>query len=640
MQTLIHRYLNQNITRRGLIRKLTATGLTAAAAQSIVQPLDATEEAGKGLPVPGGETKTGTGGELVMAQAKAAGSEYLFTNPGSFEVGLFDAQVTSGVPLIMGLHEGLVVSMADGYHRASLRPAFVNVHVAAGTAQMTGQLYNAARDGSAMVITAGMLDNEVWSDEGILAPRPGFDQKEIPRQFTKFVWEAREPRSLALMLRRAYKVATSAPGGPVYIAMANYALEAKNIAAQILPAERFLAPSRPRPEAIAVEQTAKWIIQARRPLVVVGDEVWKAGAVADLVAFAEKFSLPVASGNAGFRNFPNRHPLHLGGFSMASDYVKGGCDLIVMLGARDFGGRAVPGSPEVPPNARIVRIGLDTLHMGRNYATDLALVADVKESLKDLRASLESMLTAERLETSKKDRDTAVRAESKKMWQEIDGRVKKNSGMSLMHPDELNHIMAKTLEPNSIVVGEVHSGPPHFNIFPWGYREDELGWIGYTSNGLGWGIGAATGAKLGAPDRPVVCSIGDGAVMYSAAGFWTQARYGIPVLTVIWNNLNYQTVRMGFHRYNGNMASTGHYAGMYLGDPDINFVQLAESQGVKGEKANNQTEFEAALKRGIQATKNGNPYVVEAMITRIGGGAESTWHEGFKLTQRMKGTKA
>ena len=640
MQSLIHRYLNQNITRRGLVRKLTQAGLTAAAAQSIIQPIDAAEDAGAGLPVPGGETKTGTGGELVMAQAKAAGSEYLFTNPGSFEVGLFDAQVTSDVPLIMGLHEGLVVAMADGYHRASLKPAFVNVHVAAGTAQMTGQLYNAARDGSAMVITAGLLDNEMWSDEGILAPRPGFDQKEIPRQFTKFVWEAREPRSLALMLRRAYKVATSAPGGPVYLALANYALESKNVSAQILPGERFLASSRPRPEAAAVEEAANWIIKARRPLIVVGDEVWKSGAVGDLVAFAEKFSLPVASGNAGFRNFPNRHPLHLGGFSMNSAYVQGGCDLLVMLGARDFGGRTVPGQPEVPPNARIVRIGLDTLHMGRNYPTDLSLVADVKESIKDLRAALESMLTAERLAQSKNTRDGDIRAESKQMWEEVDGRIKKNSGLSLMHPDELNHILAQTIEPNSIVVGEVHSGNPQFNIFPWGYHEDELGWIGYTSNGLGWGIGAATGAKLGAPERPVVCSIGDGAVMYSAAGFWTQARYGIPVLTVIWNNLNYQTVRMGFDRYGGNMAATGHYAGMYLGDPDIDFVKLAESQGVKGEKANNQTELVAALKRGIQANKDGNPYVVEAMITRIGGGAESTWHEGFKLSQRLNRSRA
>jgi benzoylformate decarboxylase len=635
VQHLVQRFLDEGITRRGLMRKLSALGMTAAAAQSVVQSLKASEDAGKGLPVPGSQTMTGSGGETVMAQAKAAGSEYLFTNPGSFEVGIFDAQVTSGVPLIMGLHEGLVIAMADGYHRTSLKPAFVNIHVVAGTAQANGQLYNAARDGSALVITAGMLDNENWSDEGILAPRPGFDQKEVPRQFTKFVWEAREPKSLAMMLRRAYKVATTAPGGPTYIAMANYALEAKNITAQILPGERFLMPSRPRPEAAAVEQAADWLIKSRRPVIVVGDEVWKSGAVGELVAFSEKFGIPVADGAGGFRNFPNRHNMSIGAFNMNSGYIKPGCDLVVMLGARDFGARNVPTSPEVP-DARIIRIGLDTYNMGRNYATDLAMVADVRESIRDIRAALESMLAKGRLNDFGKERATEVKGVSKQMWEQIDGRVRKNSGLSDMHPDELNHIMAQTLEPNTITVGEVHSGPPHFNVIPWGHREDEFGWVGYTGNGLGWGIGAATGAKLGAPNRPVVCSIGDGAVMYSASGFWTQARYGIPVMTVIWNNKNYQTVRRGFHRYGGNMAKTGHYAGMYLGDPDIDFVQLAASQGVKGEKANDQAQLRAALKRGIQATKDGNPYVVEAMIRRIDEGADSTWHEGFKLSEKIK----
>jgi thiamine pyrophosphate-dependent acetolactate synthase large subunit-like protein len=73
---------------------------------------------------------------------------------------------------------------------------------------------------------------------------------------------------------------------------------------------------------------------------------------------------------------------------------------------------------------------------------------------------------------------------------------------------------------------------------------------------------------------------------------------------------------------------------MYLGDPEIDFVKLAESQGVKGERATTASELEAALKRGIQATRDGNPYLVDAVISRIGGGAESTWHEGFKLHRR------
>lgn len=638
MQQLIQRFLNKELTRRGLSRKLAALGFTAAAAQSLIESLDATESSDTSLALPPSKQVTGSGGKLVMEQAKAAGSEYLFTNPGSFEVGLFDAQVTSGVPLIMGLHEGIVVAMADGYHRASLKPGFVNVHVIAGTAQMGGQLYNASRDGAALVVTAGMLDNELWSDEGILAPRPGYDQKDVPRQFTKFCWEARNAQSLTMMLRRAYKVATTPPGGPVYLAMTNGALEAQDVSSEIVPAERFLMSARPRPEAAAVEQTADWLAQAKRPLIVVGDEVWKSGAQADLVRFAEAYNVPVMSGTGGYFNCPSRHPLHLGRFSMRSDYAQGGVDLALMVGARDFGIWRLPTGPEAPLDARIVRIGLNAGNMGRNYPTDLALLADVKASLADLDAALKGRIPEQRMGAFGRDRGDQVRGMSAQMWNDFDSRVRGNFGLSPMHPDELTFVMAKTLERNAVIVGEVHSGYNQHNNFHWGYGDDEQIWIGYTGNSLGWGLGAATGAKLAMPDRQVVCSIGDGAVMYQSSALWSQARYGVPVLNVVWNNLNYQTVRGGFHRYNGTMAATGKYAGMYLGDPDIDFVQLAASQGVKGERATTTAELEAALKRGQEACRAGEPYLVDAAIRRIGPGADSTWHEGFKLSERMRAT--
>ena len=98
--------------------------------------------------------------------------------------------------------------------------------------------------------------------------------------------------------------------------------------------------------------------------------------------------------------------------------------------------------------------------------------------------------------------------------------------------------MARTLDADAIVVSENLTG--RYDAFNFGFRENEQMYIGNSGAGLGWGVGAATGAKLAAPDRQVVCSIGDGSVMYSASGFWTQARYGIPVLTVVWNN---QTIR-------------------------------------------------------------------------------------------------
>lgn len=635
MRELVQRFLDRDLSRRGFVRRLTGLGLTAAAAQAVLGPLEASERAAARGDLPGAEMRKGTGGELLVAQARAAGAEYLFTNPGSFEVGLFDALIDQpGLQLVMGLHEGIVISMADGYHRVSGKPAFVNVHVIAGTAQMAGQLYNASRDGSALVITAGLLDNEVWSDEAGLAPRPGFDQKEVARQFTKISWTARRGESLPLMLRRAFKVATTEPGGPVYMAMANYALETRNISAQILPAERFLHRSRVRPETAAVEKTARMLVEAERPLLVVGDEVWKSGAQAELVAFAEKFGLPVAAGAQGYRNFPVKHPLYLGNFSMGSEYVKKGVDMVLMVGARDFGGRVVPAGPEAPDSARIVRMGLDTASMGRNYPTDVALLGDVKEALADLRAAIESILTKQRIVVLGKSRAEEVKAMTMAARARVEGEIRRNSGRRPIHPDELGAAVARAVDPDAIVVSENLTGK--YDAFGFGFRENEPMWIGNTGNSLGWGIGASIGAKLAAPDRQVVCAIGDGSVMYSASGFWTQARYGVPVLTVVWNNHNYQTVRFAYHSYKRKMAETGKYCGMYLGDPDIEFVKLAESQGVGGEKVERPDQLEPALKRGIAATRDGKPYVIDAVIARYGGGAESTWHQKFNLAEKRK----
>jgi thiamine pyrophosphate-dependent acetolactate synthase large subunit-like protein len=114
------------------------------------------------------------------------------------------------------------------------------------------------------------------------------------------------------------------------------------------------------------------------------------------------------------------------------------------------------------------------------------------------------------------------------------------------------------------------------------------------------------------------------------------ARYGIPVLTVVWNNHNYQTVRHAFSRYHGKMEQSGHYAGMYLGAPVIDFVRLAESQGLRGEKVTRGSDLEAAIRRGVQATRDGKPYLLEVEVSCYGGGAESTWYEKFSLAEKRK----
>lgn len=626
MRELVRRYLDRGLSRREFVAGMAGLGFTLSAARAALKPLQASERAIHPGDVLGAFTAEGTGGELVVAQAKAAGVEYLFTNPGSYEVGFFDAFVdTPGLQLIMGLHEGIVVSMADGYHKVSGKPGFVNVHVIAGTAQMAGQLYNASRDGSALVITAGLNDNDLWNDDVLLGPRPGYDQREITRQFTKISWEARHAESLPLMLRRAFKVAATEPGGPVYLAMAHYALETKGAKAQILPASRFLIRARMRPETSAVEEAARLLAAAKQPLVVAGDEVWKSGAQAELLSLSETYALPVTTGSlTAFRNFPAHHPHCLGAFSMGSEWVKRGVDLVLCAGARDFGGKTVARAPEAPA-APIVRMGMDTAGMGRTHATDVALVGDLKECLKDLAAALGKR-------GANPARSAEIRGYTAAARAKTEAAARRNFGRAPIHPDEVGYLMARALDANAIVVSENLTGK--YDAFPFGFREREPMRVANSGAALGWGVGAAAGAKLAAPDRQVICSIGDGSVMYSASGFWTQARYGIPVLTVVWNNKNYQTVRLAYHAYKGRMAASGHYEGMYLGDPDIDFVKLAESQGVKGEKAENAAQLEAALRRGAQTTRDGKPYLIDVAVARYGGGADSTWHERFNLAAR------
>ena len=105
------------------------------------------------------------------------------------------------------------------------------------------------------------------------------------------------------------------------------------------------------------------------------------------------------------------------------------------------------------------------------------------------------------------------------------------------------------------------------------------------------------------------------------------------MLTVVCNNRNYQTVRNAYYRYNGNMRKADRYTGMYLGDPNIDFVQLAQSQGIEGVRVERSGDLRKALQRGIAATRRGSPFLVDVVVQRIGGGAESTWHQAFSLAR-------
>jgi thiamine pyrophosphate-dependent acetolactate synthase large subunit-like protein len=629
MRDLLRDYFDGNLSRRGFLNALMGTGLTIAAARSVIHAADT--DLGGAADADRFRAVNGTGGELLVEQISAAGTKYIFTNPGSFEVGFFDAvTVRPELQVIVGLHEGIVVAMADGYHKVTREPAFVNVHAIGGTAQIAGQLYNAHVDGSAMVVTAGMLDL-AYSDDSRLAPRAGFHQSEVNRQFTKISWEVRNGGAIPVATRRAFKTASTAPGGPVYIAYSTAALETRNLRGEIWPRETFLVDARPRPATDRVERLAKLLVEAERPVALFGDEVWRSAAQAEAVELCELLGLPASTDfySQAFCNFPIWHPQYVGMFENHLPYPAGHADFVVQCGARDLGGRVIPEKPLLDPSARLAAIGMDTDMLGRTQPVDLAIVADVKETLRDLLPAVKSMATAARLQKIREARLATVLPYVSRAQAKLTADARANMNRTPIHPDQVGYEVDRAVERDAIIVSENLGGSN--DLFHVGHGPQNRTWIKTAGHSLGWGVGAAIGAKLGAPDRQVVLSIGDGSVMYSAAGFWTMARYDVPVLTVVWNNHNYQTVRNRFALYDGQMAKTGHYHGMYLGDPEIDFVKLAESQGVPGERVTSVRDIAGALQRGVRATRDGRPYLVDIIVSRVGPGAESTWHQKFSL---------
>lgn len=207
-----------------------------------------------------------------------------------------------------------------------------------------------------------------------------------------------------------------------------------------------------------------------------------------------------------------------------------------------------------------------------------------------------------------------------------------NRGQNPMHPDEVGAIIDRALDPDALIVSENanHDNYCLFNVLT-RYGQDAKRRLVARSGVLGWGFGAAIGAKLAAPKRQVALHIGDGAMLYNPIGFWTLARYPIPVLVILWNNESYQSIRLSYAQYVTQVKETGRYGGSFIGKPSVYFVKLAESQGVMGASAENQQQLNEALGRGIHRVRDGMPFLISVSVGCIGPGALSTWAEKLRV---------
>jgi benzoylformate decarboxylase len=575
------------------------------------------------------KTITGTGGMLLLQTLKDAGVEYLFSNPGSAETGIFAALAEDGAHrLVVGKHEGLVAAMADGYHRFSGKVGVVIAHVMGGSYQLAGQLFNAQVAGSSLLVIAGDWASELQDYRG-LAPFPGLSQAESMRPLTK---EARcayqvhaNPAAITVATARALREATTPPTGPVYLSISAELLNREGLEAQIGEGAQYQIdrPGPARPQTI--EAIARRLGEARCPVLMFGDDVWREGAQAEAVRLAEALEAPVFSSRQIFANFPSRHPLYCGMYPVSAEFRKTtglDPDLIFLVGCQGVHG------PVVEP--AVMQIGPNPLLMGRHYPLDVAAQCELPQTLSSLTAALTRLSPADRAAAWKRERAT-VRAYARRLIQREEDLVREHEHDTTMHPSLLEARLADLLPRNTVMVQE--SSTARATLMSFGH--DAMAWTRSGGGSLGFGVGAAIGAKLAVGrERPVVLHLGDGALTYSAAGFWTMARYNTAVLTIVSNNESYQIVRHNWANQmpDSKMILEGKYPGLYLSAPATDYVGLARSQGVDGEAVTSSKELEPALRRGLdRVTRENRPYLIDVSVAREGIGADSTWYQDWRL---------
>ena len=575
------------------------------------------------------KTITGTGGMLLIQTLKDAGVEYLFTNPGSAETGIFAALAEDGDQrLVVGKHEGLVAAMADGYHRMSGKVGVIIAHVMGGSYQLAGQLFNAQVAGSSVLVIAGDWTSEL-QDHRTLSPFPGFTQAESMRPLTK---EARcafqvdtNPAAISVATARALREATTPPTGPVYLSISAELLNREGLEAQIGEEARYaiegVAPARSQ----TVEAMARQLGEARCPVLIFGDDVWRQGAQAEAVRLAETLEAPVFSTRQIFANFPSRHPLYCGAYPVSAEFRKTSGlepDLLFLVG--------VPGVHGSVTEPRVMQIGPNPLLMGRHYPLDVAAQCELRGTLHDLILALTRLHPSERVATWARQR-AKVRAYAQLLITREEDVVREHEHDRIVHPSVLEAQMAELLPKNAVMVQE--SSTARTTLIPFGYQA--MAWTRSGGGSLGFGVGGAIGAKVAVGrERPVILHLGDGALGYSAAGFWTMARYNTAILTVVSNNESYQVVRTNWAREmpDSKMVREGKYPGIYLGGPAVDYVGLARSQGVEGERVATAKELEPALRRGLdKVTGENRPYLIDVTVAREGVGAESTWYQDWQL---------
>jgi benzoylformate decarboxylase len=556
---------------------------------------------------------TRPGKHILLDLFASEGVEFVFGNPGTTELPLMDAFVVEQrLRYILGLNEVVVMGMADGYAQATGKLAVCNLHAAPGLGNAMGMLYNAAKAGAPVLVTAGQQDMSIRLTEPLLWD----DLATMARPLCKWSFEVASLAELPRAVRRAAKVALTPPTGPVFLSIPGDILS--SLASDDLD---LGAPTRigtnMAGDAAAIAAAAALIRAAKSPVIFAGDAVAKSDALAEAAAFADAVGAPVyLEGMANTASFPSNHRLFGGSVARmtpALRKVMEGHDLLISLGADLMTqSQATPAAggtgvvEALAPGTPLVHLDDNPWEIGKNFPAAAAIQGSPKATLPLLTAALGTLPDA----AARADAIATRLAEAKA---DLLKRAEALAGAMPVQPLAALKLLGELIPDDAIIIEELLSSGMNMvrHLLP-ATRPDS--WFGMRGGGIGVALPQAAGIALGKPGRPVIVLSGDGSALYSAAALWTLAHYRLPVVAVIFNNRGYRILKQRTKAIGDHSAQTGTYVAMDIEDPAIDFVALATAHGVAAERVETLDALADAFTRGL---KGGKPVLIELVVDRV-----------------------
>ena len=550
-----------------------------------------------------------TGARFIAETVHGYGITHVFFMPYIGPRALMEME-NLGIKRVQTHGEKAAAYMADAYARVNRGPSLCMAQ-SVGAVNLAAGLQDAYLACSPVIALTGR-ENQINQH------RHAYQEVDHVNPFsavTKYSAFVATPEQLPFYLRQAFRSATSGTPGPVHLDMEGIAASAvidREGEFEVIIEDGFtqLPPFRPEAEAEKVTAALKLLSDAKRPIIVAGGGVTASDARAELVALAEKLSIPVATSLNAKAMFPGDHPLAVGvpgSYSRAcANQAVCEADLVFFIGSHT-GGQVTNGYKIPPQGTPIIQLDINPDELGRNYPIALGMQGDVRNSLRRMIAAAEAA-------EPRTEWVGRVQALVKNWKENVSEKV--NSERLPMLPERLCRELTDYLPSDAILVSDTgHSGIWTGTMID--FKHPDQVFI-RCSGSLGWGLPAAMGAKCAQPDRPVLCFTGDGGIWYHMSELDTAMKSGINAVILVNNNHSLNQEQGGVESVYGGRTPGSDELWLF---PDADFAKMAESMGCFGITVNKPSELAGALD---QAFASGKPAVVDVK-THVEGIAPRAW---------------